>query len=252
MSRMLVTGADGSIGQGLVPVLREAGHEVLSTDLETMDVRWAGTTQQVVREFAPDVIYHLAGAKHAPAGEESPEQALLTNSVGTWNVLRACELYAPDAKMVLASTCKACDPETAYGASKLLAERMVLNAGGWVARFYNVPESSGNVFRLWESLPDDAALPVAPCWRFFISLDTVVSLLERIVNQPPGRYAAEPGGARFMPDIASALYPGRAQVRIRPRRGDRLREPLHAASETVASLPGGLLRIVGSHDQVPS
>ena len=123
-----VTGAAGSVGKALTDRLNELGWNVTPTDL-SMDVRDATLMDQFAGYLQPDVTFHLAGAKHAPDGELDPAGVVATNVDGTRNVLNA-----KSGKVVLASTCKAADPETAYGASKLLAERMVLNAGGVVAR----------------------------------------------------------------------------------------------------------------------
>jgi hypothetical protein len=54
-----------------------------------------------------------------------------------------------------------------------------------------------------------------------------------------------------MADVADDLYPGRAQVVIDPRRGDRLKEPLCAVHERLFSAGAGLMRVVSPHDPVP-
>lgn len=247
--RVLVTGARGSIGEALVAMLVGEDVEVCATDIDSMDVRFAESVRPVMQREQPSLVFHLAGAKHAPEGELDPHHVATVNFEGTWNVLRQAELVG--ARAVLASTGKAADPETAYGASKLLAERMVLNAGGSVARFFNVVESCGNVFRIWEGLPADAPLPVASCRRFFVSLAEAVSLLVAVSVAPSGRYVFDPGEPRWMGDVAAALYPGRAQVEISPRRGDRVLEPKHASSELLlATEMHGLLALVSPHDQV--
>lgn len=248
--KILVTGAAGSIGQHLVPALRKLGHEVTGTDIDTMDVRWPHTAHPIIRATCPDVVFHLAGAKHAPEGEESPQQVMWVNGEGTWNVLRGCELYAPDAKVILASTCKACDPETAYGASKLIAERMVLNADGVVVRYYNVRETGGNVFRLWEQIPLDQPIPYTDCRRYFISLEQAIRLTVAALDLPTGRYTVDPGTPEWMRDVAARLYPGRELVRVPARRGDRREEPLCAKSELIQPVGNGLVRIIGEHDPV--
>ena len=118
--------------------------------------------------------------------------ALEVNVLGTRNVLA----HAPEGShVVTASTCKACEPETAYGASKLVAERVTLNAGGSVARFYNVVESSGNVFEIWSELDPSEPLEVTPCRRYFISLAEAVSLVVWTAILPPARYGFDPGQA---------------------------------------------------------
>lgn len=246
--RILITGAAGSVGTALTERLRALGEHPVTTDVAwydaCLDVTDAESVARWVRTTRPDVIFHLAGAKHAPEGELDPGHVARVNIDGTRNVVAAAW---PGTRIVLSSTCKAADPETAYGASKLIAERMVLNAGGVVVRFYNVPETAGNVFRLWESLPADAPIPWTNCWRFFVPLDRAVDLCVRALTLPPGRWAPDPGEARHMGDLARELYPDRERVQVRRRRGDRQAEPLYAASETWER-QGDLLRIRSPHD----
>lgn len=243
--KVLVTGADGAIGR---EVMRLRGTDTIGTDIDTMDVTRPEAVWKTISDHRPDAILHLAGAKHAPEGETDPETTARINVAGTANVLRAATAFG--ARVVTASTCKACDPETVYGATKLIAERMTLNAGGVVTRFYNVPEAGGNVFRLWESLPDSDPLPVTDAWRYFIPMADAVALTITALTLPPGRYAVNPGARRHMGDVAADLYPGRPQKLIPLRRGDRHIEPLHAACETAEIKTSGLMRISGPHDPI--
>lgn len=243
--RILITGAKGSIGS-LLPI-RLMGHIVTQTDVDTFDVtRPVAFDREHVANRKYDVVFHMAGAKHAPVGETDPWAAALVNVFGTKHVLDAF----PAARVILASTCKAANPETVYGASKLIAERMVLNAGGVVVRYYNVRETAGNVFRHWESLPESEPIPYTDCWRYFITTKQAVDLTVAALELPSGRYTVDPGEPRHMLAEARQLYPGRPLVPIPPRRGDRVREPLHADHEhlvPVASHPG-VLEIVNRHD----
>jgi FlaA1/EpsC-like NDP-sugar epimerase len=239
--RVLITGAKGSIGSAVL------GHvEGIPTDLDSLDVRDEAAVRATLSAEKPDVVLHLAAAKSAPEGERDPMSALEINVIGTRNVLA----HVPEGcHVVTASTCKACEPETAYGASKLVAERVTLNAGGSVARFYNVVESSGNVFEIWKEWPAEEPLLVTPCRRYFISLAEAVSLVIWSAILPPARYGFDPGTAREMHDVAADLYPGRATKSVPPRRGDRIAEPLAARHELVEQgAVEGLLRIVGAHD----
>lgn len=239
--RILVTGAKGSIGSALLTHL-----DAVATDVDSLDVRDEEAVRATLTSADPEVILHLAAAKSAPDGERDPMSALEINVIGTRNVLA----HAPrGCHVVTASTCKSCEPETAYGASKLVAERVTLNAGGSVARFYNVVESSGNVFETWSQLAPDDPIPVTPCRRYFISLAEAVSLVLWTAVLPPARYGFDPGTAREMRDVAADLYPGRVIHSIPPRRGDRLVEPLAARHEQVEQdAQASLLRIVGAHD----
>lgn len=248
--RVLVTGASGSIGREVAGTLRLAGVHVDDTDLDSMDVRDYDAVIHEITRLRPTRIVHLAGDKHAPAGEVIPFEVASTNIDGTRNVLAAAAHV--HAHVVVASTCKAADPETVYGATKLIAERMALQSGHSVARFFNVVETAGNVFELWEREPD-GPVKVTPCGRYFMSLREAVGLLVWALVLPSGRYTIDPGVRRMMSDVAAALYPGRDRVMVPPRRGDRRFEPLFARAETQAEyLPCGVVRVESEHDKALS
>lgn len=245
----MVTGGNGSLGGALRSRFVELGIWTVSTDIRTMDVRDRQAVALKVNRIAPRLIFHLAGAKHAPEGELDPAGVAETNITGTTNVLAAAEKIG--AKVVLASSCKACNPETAYGATKLIAERMVLNAGGTVARFYNVIETCGNVFETWRELPDTDPVPVTPCARYFISIEQAIDLLLWAAVLPTGRYCVDPGAPVRMETMAARLYPGRPQRKIPPRRGDRVREPRYAVGEVAVPLDfAGVESVWSPHDPV--
>lgn len=254
--RILVTGAAGSIGSALGSLLNGRVDVFCLTDLEpidgsnVLDVRDDLAVSAFFLDFEPDVVFHLAGAKHAPEGERDPAGVCETNVAGTENVVESSLAHAPGSRVVLASTSKAANPETAYGASKLIAERIVLNSGGSVARFHNVVETSGNVFERWRSLPAADPLPVTTCWRYFISLREALGLLVYAAVFEPTRYVVENlSDPRFMWDVAGAVYPFRPRVRIELRRGDRRREPYVGDHETaVRDVSDGIDRVSSRHD----
>lgn len=244
-ARVLVTGALGSIGISLTRILRQAGANVMATDVDTLDVTDADCVERAVLAFMPRVVFHLAGAKHAPDGERDPLGALRVNAIGTANIVAAARIVG--AHVVLASTGKAANPETAYGASKLIAERMTLNAGGSVARFYNVCETAGNVFELWQQA--DSLHVVAECRRFFITRRESVGLLLHAAGAAPGRYMVNAGIAgRLMAHVAADVHPSRIHYPMPPRRGDRVIEPRWAAHEQGSEVAEGILLVTSPHD----
>lgn len=251
--RILITGALGSIGAAISAGLSEDHHddaaERFATDVEDCDVRDGLDVREAMASFRPTIVLHLAGAKHAPQGETNPAETFETNVIGTQNVLSAAT--AVGARVVTASTCKACNPQTVYGATKLIAERMTLESGGTVARFHNVVESSGNVFRIWEDLPEHSMIPVTPCSRYFITLAEATALVLTAATMEPGRYCVNPGRRpRPMPSVAAALYPDRPQDFIPARRGDRLNEPMLADEERATPVSEWMWRIDSPYDRV--
>jgi FlaA1/EpsC-like NDP-sugar epimerase len=247
--RVLVTGAGGSIGTELCRELGDRGIDHLATDVVTgyarLDVRDPDHVAAVCLSYQPTVIFHMAGAKHAPEGEDDPWRVTRVNTLGTMHILNACR----NTRIVVASTCKAADPETAYGASKLIAERLALNAEQRVARFYNVVDSQLNAFRLWEQLDKlGEPIPYTPCRRFLMSMREAVALTAWSAMLPTGRYTIDPGACQPMVRVAQRLYPTAELYEIPPRRGDRIVEPVKAASERFAKAIDGIYRIHGPHD----
>lgn len=231
--RILILGGKGSIGQALAKRCPNA----VVTDIDEIDVTNDGGYWM---PWGIEVVINLAGAKHAPEGEVDCLLTTNINALGADNVIRECmDTYT---KYIQASTCKACNPETVYGATKLIAERMTLNAGGTVARFFNVVETSGNVFEIWANQTERE---VYQCERYFISLAEAVGLLIKCIELPSGRYSVNPGEIRYMPKIASDLY---GEMKLAPRRrGDRAVEKLCSTSETVIDM-GSILKVESWHD----
>lgn len=248
MSQILITGGAGSIGPALIQELTGRGHDCRSFDLgqdPLADVRYPFDLS-----YTPDVVYHLAADKYAPDGETHPYATQHVNIEGTRNAL------ALGCKVILASTCKAAVPETVYGASKMIAERMVLNQWGVVGRLYNVTESNRNVFQLWDQqYAETERIQVTRCTRFFITLDEACVFLADMLVMESGRYAPDPGPARKMEMVARkwcidrALSPELTIEWVSARRGDRLVEPLCGHHETVIGVEGrSFKKILCPHD----
>ena len=168
--RVLITGAGGSIGSEIarqVSAFDPAALDLLDSDethlhdvLGTIDpvtsttqiladVRHRDRILEVFAERRPQVVFHAAAHKHVPVLETHPREAVLTNVLGTANVVEA----AADAgveRFILISTDKAIRPRSVMGASKRIAEDVVrgfLPSGtkACAVRFGNVLGSRGSV-----------------------------------------------------------------------------------------------------------
>lgn len=100
--KVLVTGANGMLGQDLCPILEDLDYEVIETDINNLDIINELLTHKVITNEKPDVVIHCAAYTNVDKAEEEFEQAKLINVVGTENVAKACAKN--DAMLVYVST----------------------------------------------------------------------------------------------------------------------------------------------------
>jgi O-antigen biosynthesis protein WbqV len=206
--RVLVTGAGGSIGSEICRQLLALGCAHLSMvdhsefllfeidrELAGMggavqrrpilaNVRDADRVRDLVRSERPDIIFHAAALKHVALVENNPAEGVLTNVLGTWNVIEAA--VANDvAQFVLISTDKAVAPSNVMGATKRIAESLLDllpgNATRMTAvRFGNVLGSAGSVvpiFRDQIARGGPVTVTHPDVNRFFMTIPEAVQLV---------------------------------------------------------------------------
>jgi FlaA1/EpsC-like NDP-sugar epimerase len=177
--RVLITGAGGSIGRELCRQISRWGPESLillghgentifetSIELErsfpnlplhpvVADIRSLDRLANVIDNFNPQLIFHAAAHKHVPLMEINVEEAVTNNVIGTRNLLEVALNNDVD-RLVLISTDKAIRPSSVMGATKRLAELLVLESAHRsgkaysVVRFGNVLGSRGSVIPLFK------------------------------------------------------------------------------------------------------
>ncbi len=277
---VLVTGAAGSIGSELCRQLlafqprelhlldnNESGLYDLSFELRSISPEtslkvWvanvvdADRVNEVFRSVRPGLVYHAAALKHVPLMEEHPGEAFRTNVLGTLNVANAARTFQSGV-FVLISTDKAVRPTSIMGATKRIAELLVLAIAReseltqYVAvRFGNVMGSRGSVVPLFVSQIERGG-PVTvvhpDMMRYFISIPEAVSLVIQA-----GTFGGD--GHIYMLDMGEevnilelaeriirlrGLEPGQdiEVVFTGPRPGEKLREELVADYERVEVTP---------------
>ncbi|MCX6376112.1 MAG: polysaccharide biosynthesis protein, partial [Armatimonadetes bacterium] len=124
-------------------------------DIQTClaDIRDRELMMQTFASYKPHIVLHAAAYKHVPMQEHHPGEAFKTNVLGT-SILAEAALESGVEHFVLVSTDKAVEPLSMYGASKLLAEEIVLREGRkgrhfLVVRFGNVLGSRGSILPLF-------------------------------------------------------------------------------------------------------
>lgn len=176
---VLVTGAAGSIGSGLVRqivqyhpkliiALDQAESPIYELEIELRrkfpniplevvigDVRRKERMQRVFAKFQPEIVFHAAAYKHVPLMELNPSEAVLTNVMGT-KILVDLSLAAKVEKFVLISTDKAVNPTNVMGTTKRVAEIYTQSQSQEsgtrfiTTRFGNVLGSNGSVIPLFK------------------------------------------------------------------------------------------------------
>lgn len=86
--KILVTGAKGMLGQDVCAFFREAGHLVIDTDVENLDITNFNHSEYVIRYYAPELLIHCAAYTNVDKAEEDVENARLINSKGTENLAK--------------------------------------------------------------------------------------------------------------------------------------------------------------------
>lgn len=207
--RVLITGAGGSIGSELarqaarfepsalgVVDFSEFNLYQVETDIRELfqhldvqsylaDLRDADKTARVMREFAPDVVFHAAAYKHVPMQENNPWEAVENNLAGTRNIVRLSLVAGVD-KFVMVSTDKAVRPTNIMGATKRVCECLAMGANQqgktrfMAVRFGNVIGSSGSVIPLFKrQIARGGPLTVThpDVTRFFMSVHEAAQLI---------------------------------------------------------------------------
>lgn len=176
---IIVTGAAGSIGSGLVRqildyepekvvLLDQAESPLYDLENELISKGYKGSFEVVIGDIqnyhrmyrlfskmAPDIVFHAAAYKHVPLMEMNPSEAISTNVSGTKNLVDLADQFKVQ-KFVMISTDKAVNPTNVMGASKRIAEMYAQakdresDTQYVTTRFGNVLGSNGSVIPLFK------------------------------------------------------------------------------------------------------
>ena len=148
-------------------------------------VRNTNRITSVMQTYKPDLVFHAAAHKHVPLMEDSPNEAIKNNAIGTYKTATAAA-NAGVKKFVLISTDKAVNPTNIMGASKRLCEMVVQMMNRrteteFVAvRFGNVLGSNGSVIPLFKKQIESGG-PVTVTdkriIRYFMTIPEAVALV---------------------------------------------------------------------------
>jgi FlaA1/EpsC-like NDP-sugar epimerase len=241
--RVLITGAGGSIGSELSRQLLSGGAErlylfghgensIYEIDRELRLLQEEGVGERativpvigeiqdedfvrfILDRLKADVIFHTAAYKHVPMVEANPVMAVKNNVFGTHHLIEAAKAAGAE-RFVLVSTDKVVEPVSIYGASKRIAEELVLSQPNgrqqyMVVRFGNVLGSRGSILPLFRKQiakggPITITSPEAK--RFFMTIPEAASLVLKAggVGSGGNLYLLDMGDPVSIRDLAEQM-----------------------------------------------
>ncbi|MBU0510611.1 MAG: UDP-N-acetylglucosamine 4,6-dehydratase (inverting) [Chloroflexi bacterium] len=264
---ILVTGGTGSFGKKFIQIMlaeyNPAKLIVYSRDeLKQHEMRVAGFNHPNLRYFIGDVrdlprlrramqgvdiVVHAAALKQVPACEYNPMEAVKTNILGSSNVVDAA-LDTGVKKVLALSTDKAVNPVNLYGATKLAAEKLIVQSNAYAGgretrlscvRYGNVVGSRGSVVPVFLRQRESGHLTVTDerMTRFWLSLEQGARFVIKCIEQMQG-------GEVFVPkipsmkvvDLARTIAPDAVIQFIGIRPGEKLHEMLISRDESRSTI----------------
>jgi UDP-N-acetylglucosamine 4,6-dehydratase len=266
-SAVLITGGTGSFGKKCLEILLRDFHPkrliVFSRDeLKQHEMMCGGFDHPSLRYFlgdirdrdrlrramrGVDVVIHAAALKQVPACEYNPGEAVKTNVDGAQNIVDAA--IDCGVKRVLGlSTDKAVNPVNLYGATKLCAEKLLVQGNAYsgaagtrfcCTRYGNVLGSRGSVIPLFQRQRGSGTVTVTDprMTRFWLTLDQGVHFVLRCIERMCG-------GEVFIPkipsmrivELAEAVAPECKVEIIGIRPGEKLHEVMISRDEARQTL----------------
>lgn len=206
---ILVTGGSGSIGSELCRQIAQFNPKQLiildinensiyfiklelekkypNLNFETIvgSIRDQDKLEQVFKHYQPDVVFHAAAHKHVPLMEDSPEEAVKNNILGTKKLVEKADKFMVK-RFVFISTDKAVNPTNVMGASKRVAEMIIQHFNSksktkfMAVRFGNVLGSKGSVIPIFKKQIENGG-PItvthAEIKRYFMTIPEAAQLV---------------------------------------------------------------------------
>ncbi|MBK8564447.1 MAG: SDR family NAD(P)-dependent oxidoreductase [Saprospiraceae bacterium] len=240
----LITGGTGSLGKGIVQRLTQANSTVRIVVFSRGEEKQQQMAQEYPQSVYPnvhfvigdicnldslqiackyydvDIIIHAAAMKHVDVCERNPSECLRVNIDGTLNVVKAAKQVGVK-RIVGISTDKATAPSSAYGYSKGMAEKILLQSNGngllvSAIRYGNVFGSSGSVIPrfLKDKGKGELGITDINMSRFSITLDEAVDVVIFTAKNALGGEVLIPKLPSYrITDVATAVGPQCRQKR---------------------------------------
>ncbi len=260
---VLITGGTGSFGRKITRLLLDEYQPrkviVFSRDEDKQrDMREQGYDSPTLRYFLGDVrdrdrlrramhgvtvVVHAAALKQVPACEYNPFEAVLTNIMGSRNIVDAA-LDTGVERVLMISTDKAVNPVNLYGATKLVSEKLMVQGCAYsgdlatrfsCCRYGNVVGSRGSVIPLFRKQREQGVLTLThpDMTRFWLTLEQGVRFaIHSIENMSGGEVFVPKIPSMKLIDLARTMAPECDLTFVGIRPGEKIHEVLVSADES--------------------
>lgn len=287
---ILITGGTGTIGKELakellkIPEIKgirlfsrdEEKHRIAKEILGDKKISYlVGDIADKDRLFRAmngvDIVIHAAAMKQVPACEDNPIEAVKTNVIGTSNVID-CAIDNKVKKVFFISTDKAVKPLNLYGATKCVAEKLILDANKYspngtmfsACRYGNILGSRGSVLKIWRNQLDEGnniTITDPNMTRFWIRREDAVAFIITSIKSMEG-------GELFIPKMKSCSMLQFSQAFLDAeslgsdnpfktittgiRAGEKLHEEIVTSGETYSIVDGALITLCQDLESIDS
>ncbi len=282
--KILITGGTGSLGQALTKKLLTEGVDTIrifsrnENKQVTMesdfhddrlrffigDIRDLSRLQRALEDV--DIVFHTAALKHVPVIEYNPFEAVKTNVIGSHNLIESC--IQEDVEMAIGvGTDKAVSPLNAYGATKLLMEKLFTTANNYLKkekhrtkfvalRYGNVLGSSGSVVpKFAKQIVSEHKITITDpsMTRFNITMNDALDFILQAAKIAKGSAIFIPKlKAYTLEDVKNVLFELLEPVkeeRIPIRHGEKMHEVLINLDEMRSTWENDLMYIIADPNQ---
>ena len=260
---ILITGGTGSLGTELTRYLLknfklkkiilfsrdEQKHFQLEKEFDNQKLRFLIGDIRDLRRITlalkeVDYVIHAAAQKHVLLSEYNPQECVNTNILGTQNIIEAC-INQKVKKCILVSTDKSVNPINLYGATKLVAEKIILNGNNLsgkdgtifsVVRYGNVLGSKGSILPYFAKLNKQRKkIPIThvDMTRFWISFQESIELvLSSLMNSKRGDIFVPVLNSLKITDFVKIINPKAKTHVIGIKKGEKIHEELITEEES--------------------
>lgn len=256
---ILITGGSGTLGHAIVRTALAEKWDCAITIYSRSELRQATMRQAYpglryvlgdVRDAdrlnaavaGHDLVIHAAAVKRIPEAEQQPQNCIETNVLGSVNVVRAC-VAGGVKRCIGVSTDKACRAITAYGASKLMMEKLFQAQPDGpciftLVRYGNVVASNGSVIPLWRRQAEHGqplTVTRKDATRFWMGELEAVRVIEGATKLAPGSILVPKMRSLSLSELAAIVAPHAGLIETDFRSIEKLHEDLVQENERATS-----------------